>query len=69
MLETDEKGRIKLSRKALLERPDNGDRAPRGDRRPQRQAEVAEQAEGGYVTDNQPGESEAAVEPQPQSGQ
>ncbi|SHE86330.1 polyribonucleotide nucleotidyltransferase [Lampropedia hyalina DSM 16112] len=69
VLETDEKGRIKLSRKALLERPDNGDRAPRGDRRPQRQAEVAEQAEGGYVTDNQPGESEAAVEPQPQSGQ
>jgi polyribonucleotide nucleotidyltransferase len=35
VLETDEKGRIKLSMKALLERPareDNGDRPPREER-------------------------------------
>jgi polyribonucleotide nucleotidyltransferase len=59
VLETDEKGRIKLSRKALLEKPegyveeerprreygDRGDRGGRGDRGPRREREPREHRE------------------------
>ncbi|MBI5257360.1 MAG: polyribonucleotide nucleotidyltransferase [Burkholderiales bacterium] len=37
VLETDEKGRIKLSMKALLERPEGMEEEPRGDRPPRRE--------------------------------
>ena len=60
VLETDEKGRIKLSMKALLDRPareegdDRGDRAPRGDRPPrEHRGDRGPREDRGYREDRQ----------------
>jgi polyribonucleotide nucleotidyltransferase len=53
VLETDEKGRVKLSMKALLERPpmQQGDDRPRGDRPPREQRESREPRESREARD------------------